>query len=310
MSENFYDVAIIGCGPAGLQAAIHAAGKKVRVMVFGRPEKSSLYKAHVANYCCYEKVVSGKEILEAGKKQAQGFEAEFLEQDIIETKNEDEHFIVVTENGQTFYSKTLILTMGISRKRLGVKNEKAFVGRGVSYCVDCDANFYKGMDVAVVGNESAAVTGALTLLGYANKVYLVCRKLAVNELLHDQLKKSDVITLHDTWVKEILGNNEVEEVLLTNGESMKLNGLFIELGAKGAMELAANLGVVFDSETFSFIETNKKQETNIPGLYAAGDITGQPWQMAKAVGEGCVAGMEAAKYAKNRPIPDPERVRE
>ncbi|MDY6989776.1 MAG: FAD-dependent oxidoreductase [Thermodesulfobacteriota bacterium] len=298
MPEDFYDVAIIGCGPAGLQAAIHAAGKKARVVVFGRPEKSSLYKAHVANYCCYEKVISGKEILEAGRKQAQGFDAEFQEQDIIETKNEDEHFIVVTENGQTFYSKTLILTMGISRKRLGVKNEKGFVGRGVSYCVDCDANFYRGLDVAVVGNESAAVTGALTLLGYAKKVYLVCRKLMVNESLHDQLTKSDVITLHDTWVKEIVGDNEVEEVLLTNGESIKLNGLFIELGAKGAMELAANLGVVFDSETFSFIETNKKQETNIPGLYAAGDITGQPWQMAKAVGEGCVAGMEAAKYAK------------
>ena len=298
MPEDLYDVAIIGCGPAGLQAAIHAAGKKARVIVFGRPEKSSLYKAHVANYCCYEKVISGKEILEAGRKQAQSFDAEFLEQDITETKNEDERFIVVTENGETFYSKTLILTMGISRKRLGVKNEKGFLGRGVSYCVDCDANFYRGMDVAVVGNESAAVTGALTLLGYANKVYLVCRKLAVNELLHDQLKQSDVITLHDTWVKEILGNNEVEEVLLTNGESIKLNGLFIELGAKGAMELAANLGVVFDSETFSFIETNKKQETNIPGLYAAGDITGQPWQMAKAVGEGCVAGMGAAQYAK------------
>lgn len=298
MPEDLYDVAIIGCGPAGLQAAIHAAGKKARVIVFGRPEKSSLYKAHVANYCCYEKVISGKEILEAGRKQAQGFDAEFLEQDITETKNEDERFIVVTENGETFYSKTLILTMGISRKRLGVKNEKGFLGRGVSYCVDCDANFYRGMDVAVVGNESAAVTGALTLLGYANKVYLVCRKLAVNALLHDQLKQSDVIILHDTWVKEILGNNEVEEVLLTNGESIKLNGLFIELGAKGAMELAANLGVVFDSETFSFIETNKKQETNIPGLYAAGDITGQPWQMAKAVGEGCVAGMGAAQYAK------------
>ncbi|MDY6951258.1 MAG: FAD-dependent oxidoreductase [Thermodesulfobacteriota bacterium] len=298
MPEDSYDVTIIGCGPAGLQAAIHAAGKKAKVLVFGRPEKSSLYKAHVANYCCYEKVISGKEILEAGKKQAQGFEAEFLEQDIIETKNEDGRFVVVTEDGQVFYSKTLILTMGISRKRLGVKNEKGFIGRGVSYCVDCDANFYRGLDVAVVGNESAAVTGALTLLGYANRVYLVCRKLVVNELLHDQLTKSDVIVFHDTWVKEIVGDNEVEEVLLTNGESIKLSGLFIELGAKGAMELAANLGVVFDSETFSFIETNKKQETNIPGLYAAGDITGQPWQMAKAVGEGCVAGMEAAKYAK------------
>jgi thioredoxin reductase (NADPH) len=104
--------------------------------------------------------------------------------------------------------------------------------------------------------------------------------------------------IEDAWVKKIEGSNEVEAVLLTNGDSLKVKGIFVELGAKGAMELAANLGVVFDAETFSFIETNKKQETNVPGLYAAGDITGQPWQIAKAVGEGCVAGMEAAQYAK------------
>ena len=298
MPDDLYDVAIIGRGPAGLQAAIHAAGKKAKVVVFGKFEKSSLYRAHVANFCCFEKVMTGKELLEAGTKQAESFGAVFIEQDIIETKSETDCFTVVTENGQTYSSRTLILTMGISRKKLRVKGEKEFVGRGVSYCVDCDANFYKGMDVAVVGNESAAVTGAITLLRYAKQVHLVCRKLTITDLLYDQLNNSDVKISRKAWVKEIIGSNEVEEVLLTTGETLKVNGIFIELGAKGAMELAANLGVVFDAETFSFIETNKRQETNIPGLYAAGDITGQPWQIAKAVGEGCVAGMEAAVYAR------------
>ena len=298
MPDDLYDVAIIGRGPAGLQAAIHAAGKKAKVVVFGKFEKSSLYRAHVANFCCFEKVMTGKELLEAGTKQAESFGAVFIEQDIIETKSETDCFTVVTENGRTYSSRTLILTMGISRKKLRVKGEKEFVGRGVSYCVDCDANFYKGMDVAVVGNESAAVTGAITLLRYAKQVHLVCRKLTITDLLYDQLNNSDVKISRKAWVKEIIGSNEVEEVLLTTGETLKVNGIFIELGAKGAMELAANLGVVFDAETFSFIETNKRQETNIPGLYAAGDITGQPWQIAKAVGEGCVAGMEAAVYAK------------
>ena len=298
MPDDLYDVAIIGRGPAGLQAAIHAAGKKAKVVVFGKFEKSSLYRAHVANFCCFEKVMTGKELLEAGTKQAESFGAVFIEQDIIETKSETDCFTVVTENGQTYSSRTLILTMGISRKKLRVKGEKEFVGRGVSYCVDCDANFYKGMDVAVVGNESAAVTGAITLLRYAKQVHLVYRKLTITDLLYDQLNNSDVKISRKAWVKEIIGSNEVEEVLLTTGETLKVNGIFIELGAKGAMELAANLGVVFDAETFSFIETNKRQETNIPGLYAAGDITGQPWQIAKAVGEGCVAGMEAAVYAR------------
>jgi thioredoxin reductase (NADPH) len=298
MSEDLYDVAIIGCGPAGLQAAIHAASKKAKVVVFGKPRKSSLYKAHVANYCCYEEPISGKEILEAGRKQAESFDAEFVEEDIIETKNENNLFSLVTESGASLTSMTLIICMGVSRKKLGVKGEKRLVGRGVSYCVDCDANFFKGMDVAVVGNESAAVSGALTLLSYASTVQLICRKLMVIDTLYDRLRESQVKVVEDTWVKEVIGTDEVEGLLLKNGHTLDVKGVFVELGAKGALELAANLGVVFDAETFSSVETNKKQETNIPGLYAAGDIVGQPWQIAKAVGEGCVAGIEAAEYAK------------
>ena len=300
MAEHLYDVAIIGCGPAGLQAAIHAASKKAKVIVFGKPRNSSLYKAHIANYCCYEKTISGKKILEAGRKQAESFEAVCLEEDIIETRNENNLFSLITESGATFTSRTLILSMGVARKKLRVKGEKKLVGRGVSYCVDCDANFYKGLDVAVVGNESAAVTGAVTLLSYAKTVYLIYRKLMITDTLYEQLKQSQVKVIQDTWVKEIIGTNEVESVLLKNGEILKVNGIFVELGAKGALELAANLGVFFDQETVSFIETNKKQETNIAGLYAAGDIAGQPWQIAKAVGEGCVAGIQAAEYAKKQ----------
>lgn len=290
-----------------MQAAIHSGSKKAKVIVFGKPRNSGLYKARVANFCCSEDVITGKEMLEAGRKQAESFGAVFLEEDIIEAKSENNRFILVTESGGAFTFETLILAMGVARKKLQVKGEKEFVGRGVSYCVDCDATFFKGMDVAVVGNESAAAAGALALLLYARTVYLVCRKPMISDLLHERLKRSEVRILQDTWVKEIVGANEVEGLMLTNDESLKVSGVFIELGAKGAMELAANLGVVFDAETFSFIETNKKQETNIPGLYAAGDITGQPWQIAKAVGEGCTAGIEAAEYA--RKLADSERSR-
>jgi thioredoxin reductase (NADPH) len=298
MSSSSCDVAIIGCGPAGLQAAIHACGKKAKVFVFGNVEKSSLYKAHVANFCCFEKVVLGKDLLEAGRLQSESLGAEFVEEDLIETKIENNRFCLTSESGKIFVAKAIILAMGIARKKLRVKKERELLGRGVSYCVDCDAGFFRGMDVAVVGNESAAASGALTLLGFADKVFLICRKLSTSKALEDRLKNSAVQILEDTWVQEILGENDVEGVLLTNGETLDVKGVFVELGAKGAMELAASLGVVFDAETFSFIETNRKQETNIPGLYAAGDITGEPWQIAAAVGEGCVAGIEAARYAK------------
>lgn len=298
MAEISLDVAIIGRGPAGLQAAIHAASKKAKVVVFGKPQKSGLYKARIANFCCSESIIPGKQMLEAGRTQAESFDAVFVEEDILETKEENDRFVVVTEGGRTYRAKALILAMGIARKKLRVKGEKELLGKGVSYCVDCDANFFKGMDVAVVGNESAAAAGAITLLQYAKTVSLVCRQLMITETLQGQLNNSDVKVIEDTWIKEIIGAGEVEAVLLKNGETLKVDGVFIELGAKGAMELAANLGIVFDAETFSFIETNKKQETSIAGVYAAGDITGQPWQIAKAVGEGCVAGIEAAEYAK------------
>ena len=101
-------------------------------------------------------------------------------------------------------------------------------------------------------------------------------------------------------MEEIQGENSVNGLLLDNGTTLDVEGVFIELGAKGAMELATNIGVALDTETFSYIQTNKKQETNMPGIYAAGDIAGPPLQMAKAVGEGCVAGWHAANRAKKQ----------
>jgi thioredoxin reductase (NADPH) len=190
--------------------------------------------------------------------------------------------------------------MGISRHKLGVPGEKEFLGKGVSYCVECDANFFKELPVAVVGGESAATSGALTLLFYTPEVHLICDSLSVSETLAQQIRDS-AIQLHEGQkVKEIFGANLVEGIVLDDGARLKVDGVFIELGAKGAIELATKLGVQLNPDNFQYIVTNKKQETNIAGVYAAGDICGPPWQMAKAVGEGCVAGLEAAAYAKKQ----------
>jgi thioredoxin reductase (NADPH) len=206
-------------------------------------------------------------------------------------------FAVRVESGKTIETRSLIFATGTSRKKLKVKGEKELSGKGVSYCVDCDANFYRNAKVVVIGNESAAVDGALTLLGYASEVHLVNKELAVSEDLLKKLSESGVTVYKDTWVEEILGENSVEGVLLDNGTRLDVEGIFIELGAKGALELATTIGVQLDSETFTHIDCNKKQQTNIIGVYAAGDIAGHPYQMAKAVGEGCVAGWEAANYS-------------
>ena len=291
-----YDVIILGTGPAGLQAAIHAARKKASVLVLGKETKSSLFHAHVENFCCLFNV-SGEDMLDVGRQQVANFGAQMLEEDVLKVGFEGSLFKVDTESGQELDCKTLIIATGTARNKLGVAGEKEYLGRGVSYCVECDANFYKGEEVAVVGGASAAVSGALTLLGYARTVHLVCGELEVTDALKDQLQKSAVIVHEKAKVKEIVGQTSVEAISLGDGTKLEVSGVFIELGAKGIMELATHLGVRLDDE-MKYIDTNKKMETNIPGVFAAGDICGPPWQMAKAVGEGCVAGIGAATYAK------------
>ena len=301
MPESLYDVVIIGAGPAGIQAAIHASRKKTSVLMLGRIENSALYNAHIENYACIAGISEGKDLLEAGLSQIKNFGTEFSPEDVLKINQADDQlFTLELESGREIAARTLIFSMGVSKKKLSVPGELDLAGKGVSYCVDCDANFYRGATVMVAGNRSAAIDGALTLLGYADKVYLVAKELQGSESMLDRLKASEVEVLESSWVKEIHGENAVTEILLENGNTVPVDGIFIELGSKGALELATQIGVQLDMDHFKYIDVTRKQETNIPGVYAAGDIVGPPYQMAKAVGEGCVAGMEAATFARKQ----------
>ncbi len=291
-----YDVVILGSGPAGLQAAIHAARKKVSVLLLGKETKSSLFHAHVENFCCLFNV-KGEDMLHVGRQQAVNFGSDVLEEDVLRVSPAGPVFKIITESGHELQTSSLIIATGTTRNKLGVAGEKELLGRGVSYCVECDANFYQGEDVAVVGSASAAVSGALTLLDYAATVHLVSEKLEVTDALGKQLQDSEVNIHEGCQVKEIAGKNAVEAIVLKDGSKIPVNGVFIELGAKGIMELATHLGVQLDDQ-MKYIQTNKMMETNVAGIFAAGDICGPPWQMAKAVGEGCVAGIGAASYAR------------
>ena len=297
MTGKVYDVIILGSGPAGLQAAIHAARAKVSVLVMGKPSKSSLHRAHIENYCCMERT-AGEDLLQQGIQQAEAAGTNFMYEDVVKVSQEDQWFIIRNESGKDLRCRALILAMGISRNKLRVPGEKELLGRGVSYCVDCDGGFFRNEPVSVVGNESAAASGALTMTFYASHVHLVCDQLEISEALAYQLSESE-ITIHEgRKVTEITGQEQVEGLLLDDGSRLDVKGVFIELGAKGAIELASALGVAMGPESPQYIATDKKQRTNIAGVLAAGDICGLPWQLAKAVGEGCVAGLEAAAYAK------------
>ncbi|MCU0562559.1 MAG: NAD(P)/FAD-dependent oxidoreductase [Desulfobacterales bacterium] len=296
MPDKSYDVVILGTGPAGLQAAIHAARRKASVLVLGKETRSSIFHHHVENYCCVFDT-TGEDIIKTGRRQAESFGTELRDEDVLAIAQEGPRFKLSLEGGDTVSAATVVIATGTARKRLGVPGEKELLGRGVSYCVECDCNFYKGQDVAVIGTGSAAASGALTMLNYARRVHLVYDRLEVAPALEAELRKSAVQLHEGAKVTAISGAEAVEALALQDGSRLPVQGVFVELGAKGVMELAGLLGVQLDDE-MKHIQTNKKMETSVPGIYAAGDITGPPWQVAKAVGEGCVAGLEAAAYAK------------
>jgi thioredoxin reductase (NADPH) len=296
VEKTCYDVVILGSGPAGLQAAVHAARRKVSVLLLGRIKKSSLFNAHIENYFSLFSI-TGEELLLRGQEQVRQMGVELSEEIILSISRERERFSLRTDAGSVFDSKSVVLATGTKRNHLGVPGEKALIGKGVSYCVDCDGHFFKGQDVCVVGNESAAADGVLTLLKIADQVHLVCDSLDMADPIKEALLSSEAIIHEGAKVVDITGDGQVEEIHLDSGDRIRAAGIFIELGAKGVMELTGHLGIRLDDD-MKYIQVNKQQETNVPGLYAAGDITGLPWQLAKAVGEGCIAGMNAAAFAK------------
>ncbi|WP_147821246.1 NAD(P)/FAD-dependent oxidoreductase [Salidesulfovibrio onnuriiensis] len=293
---QLYDVVILGSGPAGIQAAIHASRKKAKTLMLGRPTNSSLYWAHIENYCCMFQV-TGEEILHIGREQAKKSGAEFMDEDVLKVEHNGQWYELLTEGEHLIRTRTLIIATGTTRNKLGIPGEKQLLGKGVSYCVDCDAGFFRNETVVVVGSQSAAAGGSLTLAEYASTVHLVCEKLDVAPSLRARIEAKGIIVHEGRKPTEIRGENAVESITLDNGESIEAAGIFIELGAKGVLELASTLGIQLD-ENMRYVEVDRKLSTNVAGVYAAGDITGPPLQMAKAVGEGCVAGIEAATYAK------------
>lgn len=291
--DSIADVTIIGAGPAGLQAAIHASRRKANVTLIGKITESALWKADIENYFGIESI-TGQDLLNIGLEQAKNFGTVFLEEEVTSLEKKDDGFVVNTDNGKSILSKSIILSVGVSRKKLGVPGEKEFFGKGVSYCASCDAGFYKNKIVGVVGDGSEAGESALLLSKYASEVYWASSSRSVSQYMFDKIKQTS-IKLINTKVVEITGENRVTGIKLEDGSSLAMDGVFIALGAKGSMELALDLDIMPDIDGRIPVDADCK--TSLEGVYACGDVTGKPYQMARAVGQGCIAGDNAAKFA-------------
>ena len=289
------DVLIIGSGPAGVQAAIHSSRKKAKTLVVGKAINSSLHGTEIENYFGVD--LDGDALLGEGIGQAKSFGTEFINQNIISSAAEDGGFSFTTDDGTEIKAKAVIIATGVSRKKLAVPGEKELYGKGVSYCAVCDCNFYKGRRVVLVGNESEAASSAALMTSYASETSWVAWDLTADESIVSKALDAGV-RLYTNKPVSIDGTDKVESITLADGTVIPTDGVFIELGAKSAADIAMDLGVM--PEMDDSIKVDAECRTEVPGVYACGDITGKPWQVAKAVGQGCVAGLNAADYVKEK----------
>lgn len=288
------DVVIIGSGPAGVQAAIHASRRKVSVLVAGKAASSAAAGTEMDNYFGTGRV-SGDALIAEGMRQAESTGAVFLGQNVISASREGDAFRLGLEDGTVVTARSVIIATGISRKKLGIPGEKELFGKGVSYCAVCDCNFYRGRRAVIVGNESEAAVSAEMMTGYASETSWVAWDVQANPALVAKAEAAGV-RMYRSKPKAILGEGKVESLELEDGTLIPTDGVFIELGARSSADLAMDLDVM--PEMDDTIKVDCDCATGVPGVYACGDVTGRPWQVAKAVGQGCVAGTNAAAYAK------------
>lgn len=297
MNKEVYDTIVIGTGPAGISASIYTARANLKTLLLGRPKEGALYKAHVvANYFGFDKDISGSELVERAMQQTQRFGTKFIECEVVSALGDYGSFTVKTADGKQFIGKTLIITSGKSYKILGAENEKELSGNGIHYCATCDGYFYKKKKVIVVGHGNLAAEEAMTLSSYTNDITIFSNGLdfQFSDFFQKELKKMK-IALRKEKIKRFLGKKELEAVELGNGETLKVDGVFMALGRVSAINFATKLGITTKNTD---ILIDRDGATNVEGVFAGGNCTGGNAQAANSVGEGTNAALSVIKKLK------------
>ena len=301
--NSVYDVLIIGGGPAGYTAALYAARSGLNTVVVEQlsPGGQMGLTDIIDNYPGFDEGIDGFTL---GMKMQQGAErvgAKTIYDQVIGVDFSVQPLQVIT-SGSTLSAKTVIIATGVNPKALGLSNEKALVGRGVHYCAHCDGRFYKGKTVMVVGGGNSAVSDALYLSRLAKKVYLVHRRdtLRATKIYHEPLMQAENVEfVWDSAVTEILADQRVSGTVVTNlktGEKSNLDcdGIFVSIGRVPAVDF---LGGCVNRDEYGYIVADEDTKTNIPGVFAAGDIrTKALRQVITAASDGAVAAHEAEQY--------------
>lgn len=301
-----YDIIIAGAGPSGLTAAVYAARKKLKTLLISRDMGGQLnWTMGVENYMGYQ-FIEGPELMQKFERQARQFPIELkLGENVSAVSLIEGGFGVTTESGDKYQGSTVIVSTGKAPRSLDVPGEKELIGRGVSYCATCDGPLFAGMDVAVVGGGNSALEAALDLMKTARKIHLISlTELTADHVLIDKARESpDVAILTEYEAVKVAGEDLVTGItireLLTGRETdLDVQGVFVEIGLTPNSRLVEGLAPL---NLLGEIVVTCANETGIPGLYAAGDVTNVPEkQIVVAAGEGAKAALQAHRYLQRR----------
>ena len=304
-------VLIIGSGPAGYTAAVYAARAMLKpILVSGMEAGGQLTTTtDVENYPGFAEAIQGPWLMEQMKDQAKAVGTEIIEDHISSVNLKSKPFEAIGDGGQKYTADSIIISTGAQARWLNIESEQKFRGFGVSACATCDGFFFKDKTVAVVGGGNAAVEEAMFLTKFASKVKLIHRRnaLRAEKLLQSKLKANKKIEIiWDSVVEEVLGDSDpknvkglkIKNVKTNKVKELKIDGLFIAIGHDPATQLFKDQ---LDMDKEGYLTTKPDStETNIPGVFAAGDVKDKIFRQAvTAAGLGCMAALEAEKFLSN-----------
>ena len=301
--EKTFDVIVLGGGPTAIGCAIYSARFAMDVLVIGKTFGGLIASTHlVENYPAIT-TISGQGLMEMFREHMNSLNIPYISDEIRSIDKVDDHF-ELHSFFQKFKANSICIATGSERKKLGVPGEEEFVGRGVSYCATCDGPFYVDKVVCVIGGSDSAAKEALFLSQNVKKVYIIYRgeEIRAEPINKQRVYNNDKIEIiYKTNVVEIKGENNVKSVIFDNGKEFDVDGVFIEIGSIPNSDLAKRIGVKTNQKGEIII--NRKSETNIPGIFAAGDVADAPFKQAiTGVAEGVVAAYSAFDYVKEMNI--------
>jgi len=296
---KIYELIIIGAGPAGITAAVYAARKKIDFLVITKDiGGQAALSWEIENYTGYQ-FISGPELVEKFEEHLKKFDLLLKEnEEVIELKKEAD-IVYVKTNKNTYQSRTVIIASGKRSRELNVKGEKEFKNRGLTYCATCDGPLFKDKVVAVIGGGNSALDAALQLMKIAKHVYIInnTQKLGGDAIMREKVENSSVVSIfNNSFVEEIIGEKMVKAVKINiDGEQkiVPVEGVFVEIGLIPNSDFAIDV----EKNQLKEIKVNSKNETNIAGIFAAGDVTDiTEKQIIIAAGEGAKALLSCFRY--------------